>query len=385
MSLSNLFTSSYEGPLRVFFGRQNELAFARDALENRYSPYRAFFITGNRGCGKTTLLERISHMGADLGWLTIDVHSTHASQAILDALAGGTERTVAKSAAPSAAGLTLGSISSSTTITYNTTSLARLLQERAKSLQQNTGILITVDEVQKIPEEDAENICASAQLALRKGLNIMLVLAGLPGSKEKVASYPGCTFMQRAFDMQIGALEVDETIQAYEDAFRKMPQWQIEDDAIWEAGRFSQGYPYLMQLIGYYAVERASDMTQLTPAPITLDDIRDVEPIALDGFKENVLSPILSTLPESLSDYLKAMCLVGDEQGRIATSAVAKHLGKAQSQVSSYRKRLIDRRLIEPDGRGYVLFLLPHIREYYEGSDRALREWDPKQQWNRYS
>lgn len=79
------------------------------------------------------------------------------------------------------------------------------------------------------------------------------------------------------------------------------------------------------------------------------------------------------------------MYSVEDEQGRIATSAVAKHLGKAQSQVSSYRKRLIDRRLIEADGRGYVLFLLPHVREYYEGSERALRERDPRQQWNRYA
>ena len=56
------------------------------------------------------------------------------------------------------------------------------------------------------------------------------------------------------------------------------------------------------------------------------------------------------------------------------TLAVAKHLGKSQSQVSGYRKRLIDRRLIEPDDKGYVLFLLPHVRGYYEGSERALRE-----------
>lgn len=240
-------------------------------------------------------------MGAGLGWLTIDVHSTHASQAILDALAGGTESTVTKNAAPSAVGLTLGSITSSTTTTYETTSLARLLQERANSLQQNTGVLITVDEVQKIPEEDAENISASVQLAFRKGLNIMLVLAGLPGAKEKVASYPGCTFMQRAFDMQIGVLEVDETIHApYEEAFRKMPQCRIEDDAIWEAGKFSQGYPYLMQLVGYYAVERANDKAASAPVPITVDDIRDVEPIALDSFQENVLAPYSRSFPRVL-------------------------------------------------------------------------------------
>ena len=383
MPSRNLFTPAFGGLPQVFFGRTRELEFAKRALDDQNSPHRAFFITGNRGCGKTTLLEKISSLGADRGWLNVDVHSAHASRAIIDVLAGGSQHTIQKNASPSALGVSVGSISSTTTTTYEDFSLAQLLLRKCHSMAHHKGILITVDEIQKVPEEDAENLCASVQLALRKGLPVMLVLAGLPGSKEKVAAYPGCTFMQRAYDMQIGCLQVDETIYAYKDIFNRMPHLQIDDDAIWEAGRFSQGYPYLMQLLGYYAVERVNDRTPYEAGTINIKQVREVEPIALEAFRANVLAPILDSLSTNLTNYLRAMCEAEDEQGRIRTGEVALLLGKKQSQVSSYRKRLIDRRLIEPDGHGYVLFLLPHVREYYRGQ-QTLERKDPAQQWNRY-
>ena len=379
----NVFTPAFGGLPQVFFGREEELRFARAALENANSPHRAFFITGNRGCGKTTLLEKISQIAASCGWLCIDVHSTHASQAILEALAGGTQKTVGKEAKPSAMGVSVGGVSSSTTTEYSPASLGRLLVDRCRALALHKGILITVDEIQKVPEGDAENLCASVQLALRKGLPIMLVLAGLPGAKEKVASYPGCTFMQRAYDLKIGCMGVDETLDAFAGAFRKMPELHVTEEALWEAGLFSQGYPYLMQLVGYYATERAEARLASSRASIDAADIRDVEPTALAAYRENVLSPVLSPLSENLESYLRAMCEADDGHGRVSTGAVARWLGKEQSQVSSYRKRLIERRLIEPDGQGYVRFLLPHVRSYYHGDVAAVECKDPNQQWNR--
>ena len=383
MTSNNLFTPAFGGLPQIFFGRKDELDFAKAALDNANSPHRAFFITGNRGCGKTTLLEKISRVATERGWEAIDVHSAHASQAIIEALAGGTEKTVEKSVRPSALGVSVGGVSSSTTTEYSEASLGRLLVEHCRSLVVHKGVIITVDEIQKVPERDAENLCSSVQLALRKGLPVMLVLAGLPGSKEKVASYPGCTFMQRAFDMRIGCMQVDETIEAFESVFRRMPQFRVADDAVWEMGLFSQGYPYLMQLIGYYAVERAGEPVIGGVAEIGVDLVQSVEPTALEAYRENVLSPILSPLSSSLSGYLRAMCEVEDASGRVGSGAVAQRLGKKQTQVSSYRQRLIDRRLIEPDGQGYARFLLPHVRDYYFGDTSKVEHKDPEQQWNR--
>lgn len=382
--MRNVFTPSFGGLPQLFFGRKDELGFARAAIDNENSPHRAFFITGNRGCGKTTLLEKISQIASKRGWLAIDVHSSHASQAIMEALAGGTRKTVEKDVKPGAFGVSIGGIASSTTTEYSEASLGALLVERCRSLTLHKGILVTVDEIQKVPESDAENLCAAVQLALRKGLPIMLVLAGLPGAKEKVASYPGCTFMQRAFDMRIGCMQVDETLEAFRGAFAKMPELLVTEDALWEAGLFSQGYPYLMQLIGYYVVERAHERLVAGAAEIGVSNVRDAEPMAIAAYRENVLRPILSALPPSQSEYLHAMCEVEDGHGRASTGAVASWLGKEQPQVSSYRQRLIDRRLIEPDGQGFARFLLPHVDAFYRGDTAIVERKNPDQQWNRH-
>lgn len=72
MASSNLFTPAFGGLPQVFFGRKSELDFAQAALGNENSPHKAFFITGNRGCGKTTLLERVSRLAAERGLKLVD-------------------------------------------------------------------------------------------------------------------------------------------------------------------------------------------------------------------------------------------------------------------------------------------------------------------------
>jgi molybdopterin-guanine dinucleotide biosynthesis protein len=381
--MRNVFTPAFGGLPQLFFGREDELAFAQSILDDANSPYRAFFITGNRGCGKTTLLEKISQLARESGWRTIDVHSAHASLAIVEALAGGSKKTVEHEAHPAVMGVTLGGVSSSVTTAYTEASLGSLLVENCRSLTVHKGILITVDEIQKVLEEDAENLCAAVQLAMRKGLPIMLVLAGLPRAKEKIASYPGCTFMQRAYDLRIGCLKVDETIDAFAMAFARMPEFLLTQETLWEAGLFSQGYPYLMQLVGYHVTELAHE--RLVGGAIKVDEqlIKEAEPLALAAYRENVLAPILAPLSDGLSQYLRAMCEADDGHGRVRTGEVAALLGKEVSQISSYRQRLIERRLIEPDGHGYARFVLPHIHDYYNDATMPLAHVDERQQWNR--
>ena len=381
MDFVNPFTPAFGSMPQHFFGRTTELRFVEEALDNPNSPHRAFFVTGSRGSGKTTLLEKTSQLARRRRWLTIDVHSTHASKAIISQLAGGMEKTTEKSIDPSVMGVTVGHATSRITERYDESSLAQLLVTKTRSLSSYEGICITVDEIQKVPEHDAENICASVQLAMRKGLPVVIALAGLPGAKEKVASYPGCTFMQRAHDMRIGSLIVEETIAAFRNMLKLVPQIDASDEAVWEMGAFSEGYPYLMQLVGYYIVGRYGDVrnsvTQVEPA-----DVEAIEPLAMASYRANVLDPVLGKLSGGMSSYLSAMCSVEDDAARASCSEVAGQMGKTTSEVSSYRQRLITQRLIEPAGRGYVRFLLPHVRDYYLEAP-VDEPADDNQYWNR--
>ena len=66
------------------------------------------------------------------------------------------------------------------------------------------GILVTVDEIQKVPIEDISALCNAFQMASRKGNDIILVLAGLPYSYSEVIRHEGCTYLRRAVRVELG-------------------------------------------------------------------------------------------------------------------------------------------------------------------------------------
>ena len=57
---TNPFSPIFGGKPDVFFGRENILKLFEHAMLDPGSDDRAIFITGTRGCGKTSLLEQLS-------------------------------------------------------------------------------------------------------------------------------------------------------------------------------------------------------------------------------------------------------------------------------------------------------------------------------------
>ena len=51
--------------------------------------------------------------------------------------------------------------------------------------------------------------------------------------------------------------------------------------------------------------------------------------------------------------------------GRSGTGDVARQMGKTPQQLSSTRQRLLFKRLIAEDGRGFVRYNLPRMRQYF--------------------
>ena len=363
---TNPFTPAFGGKPQHFFGRNAELRMAQDALANENSPYRALFITGTRGYGKTALLEQMSLMAARNRWLCIDVHSAHASQIIMEQLAGCSQKTTERSFEPQALGVSLGRASSTSAISYQDYHLAQLLVEACRSLTLHRGIFITVDEIQKVPESDAENLCAAVQMALRKGLPVALVLAGLPGAKEKVSSYGGCTFMQRTPEIRLGSLLISETLDAFARMFSLVEGLEVPEDALWAVADFSKGHPFLMQLVGYYLVERANECHPLEAWRVTTADVQAVQHLAYASYRADVLEPTLAPLRNGAMAYLEAVVQTMQEDGRSRTGSVAKTLGKTTPELSACRQRLIDARILASDGRGYVRLNLPHLKRHLE-------------------
>ena len=366
---SNPFNPSFGGKPQYFFGRRRELDIVSGALENPNSPYRALFFTGNRGCGKTALLERLSGLASGVGWLCVDVHSANASESIVRKLVGADSKTTERVAEPAigfaGASVKAGSLRTSATTSYDALDLSEVLLQVGGSLKHHAGVFITVDEVQKIPEADMENICAAVQMSMRKGMPVALMLAGLPESKELVSSYKGCTFMKRVSDVRLDSLLVSETYDAFRQLMGLAANVEAQDAAIDELARYSQGYPYLMQLIGFHTLEETPSTVPCEVCEIDQQAVQFAEAAAYWQFRANVLDPVVADLSDEQRAYLRAMVESIDDDGRSRTSDIASFMGKEQRQLSTVRDRLIRKRVIVADGRGYVRYNLPRMRQYF--------------------
>ena len=369
METGNPFNPSFGGRPQYFFGRKQELNTVSGALGNPNSPYRALFFTGNRGCGKTALLERLSRLASDARWLCVDVHSANASESIVRKLVGAdakiSERTVEPALGFVGASLKAGSLRTTETIQFDALDLSDVLLKTCGSLKRHEGVFITIDEVQKIPEADKENICAAVQMSMRKGMPVALMLAGLPGTKELVSEYKGCTFMKRVSDVRLDSLLVSETYDAFRRLMALVKRADVSEGAIDELSRYSQGYPYLMQLIGYYVLEDALSAIPVGVCEIDRDVVRRAEPAAFESFRMNVLDPVVASLSGEQQAYLRAMAQALDDDGSALTSEVAAIMGKQQRQLSAVRDRLIKKRVIIASARGRVRYNLPRMRQFF--------------------
>ena len=383
--ITNPFTPSFGGAPEYFAGRTDLIKRVENALSDARSPDRAMFVTGCRGSGKTALLERLSHLARGERWLSIDVHSSHAVLSILDGIgaSGVFGRLQVSPSVVLPGGVQVKGEASSSSVQNSQKDFAGELVRACESLQGRRGIFITIDEVQKIPEGDMEEICAAVQMARRKGLPISLMLAGLPGSKELVAGYKGCTFMQRVEDVHIGGILIDETTEAFADLLHLVPKLEVTEDVVWELSSMSQGYPYLIQLVGYCFVKSLDEAYPVGVRRPTVEDVRFVEDEVYGTYGTNVLAPSTRGVRGEAMLYLKAMAHLQDEDGFVRTADVAKALGKEQRQLSTCRRSLIQRRLVLPTGYGKVCFGLPYLTRYVLEAPAQMRfnmegRWVPR-------
>lgn len=377
--MSNPFTPTFGGPPERFFGRTELIKRVSHALSHPESPDSALFVTGARGSGKTALLEKLSGLARAERWIVVDTHSLGAAAAIAAQLTGASATLDAKAtpqvSLPGGVSLSLGADASAAS--PGPRDLLSALVSRASRLSVHRGIFITVDEIQKIEESDMEEICAAVQMARRKGLPVALMLAGLPESKELVASYRGCTFMQRVEDVRLWGLTIDETMESFEGLLSLAPDIVTSPEVVWELASCSQGYPYLIQLVGYWFVKHLRETYPLGTKEASVDDVHACDEDVYRAFRANVLVPSTRGLGKDARRYLYEMAHLLDGEGFARTADIAKAMDKDTKQLSSCRQGLINRRLVVMADRGTVCYGIPFMQRFSletgEGEYQPLR------------
>lgn len=380
---TNPFTPTFGGKPDFFFGRHELLGRFDRALDNRGSADRTLFITGNRGCGKTALLEQLSMRAANRGWLTIDINSENALEVLARKLVR--HQSVTREIAPElevsilGSGGKLGGVSTSKATAYDKGDIELIFLEACQ--EHPEGIMLTIDEVQKIDLNDLSLICGAFQMASRKGHSVIMAVAGLPYSHESVIQHEGCTYMRRAPHERLGVFTHEEAREAIVEAFGYVPGLSLDDDALDSLVAASYGHPFFIQLAGYALVERANAETKAKRYLITRGDVDAVLPEVLRDYESRSLVPILSSLSASEKAYLSAMAMSAAGNGKSGASAVAKLLGKTTRQLSVTRKTLLNQGIIVAPAHGELMFNIPYLRPYLVTHTTLERESDLAEEW----
>lgn len=380
---ANPFVPIFGGKPDFFFGRDSILSRFSYALTDRGSEDRALFITGNRGCGKTTLLEQLSQMASATGWQTIDLNAEKALVGFTRSLVrhDSTTRGVSPELEVSVLGSggRIGGPSVSKTTTYGVDDIEVLFIEACEAAKK--GVFVSVDEIQKIPLQDLSVICGAFQMASRKGHDIILAVAGLPYAHEKVIQYEGCTFMRRAVHETLNVFTPAEAHDALAKAFGGIRGLSIDAAALDDLTRLSMGHPYFIQLAGYHLVMLANERVEEGRHTIEQSEVEEAFPAILAAYERRSLKPIIDALSPLQRSYLVAMAHAIQPDRTVPTREVADLLGKTQKAMSVVRQELVDEGIVVSAGYGKLMFNIPYLQPYLlkaglEADDAGLaRQW----------
>lgn len=361
----------------ILIGRESVIRDFEEALDNGAgAPGRLMLISGQRGFGKTVMLTELGRVAKKHDWAVVsDTASNGLCERLVTALSSGGLRFGGATISPSVGvggmvSASLGSVSISPSNAALT--LRGAIEARLKRMPDGKGVLFTIDEAQAASEEDLVAVATAIQHVLRdedmrdvsdaRKHGVAFVFAALPSMVDEVLNNKVLTFLRRSQQQVLAEVPLADVRAAYVDAVRESGKEIGQEDAL-AAARAAAGYPYMVQLVGYYMWQSADRRGSKT---IERADVERGAGDAVVAFGEAVCTPIMDGLTPAQREFVKAVAV--DAPGSTAVSDIAERCSRSSSWVSKYRTSLIKEHVIEADGKGYVRLSTPHMAEYLRGS-----------------
>ena len=361
MLMSNPFTPTFGRIPLLMAGRLDILNEMEEAFESEPgNPNLSTVLTGARGTGKTALLLYLSRMAGQRGWISVNVAAV---PGMLDDIIERTREAAAEfidmSEASRLKGLTIGQLfgieweSGARPQGNWRTQMTHILK---RLNEHEIGLVITVDEVDPDLDEMI-HLATVYQHFVGEERAVSLILAGLPGKVSSLLRNESVSFLRRANKHSLGNIPDEDIADGIRITVEEGGR-SIDPAALALAVQESDGFPYLMQLVGFQS------WAQHPNEPIiTLDDVKRGAGLAKRNFSERVLDATYYDLSPNDLRFLRAM-LLDPEESRVAD--IAKRLGTTSNYTSTYKRRLIEQGVVGERGMRYVAFELPGFREYLE-------------------
>ena len=225
----------------------------RSPIESRD---RCILLLGQRGMGKTALLLKFEDMAKERGFVVARVsHNEDILNEIIELVQLKGSQYVQDKKSP-VKGFSAGALGFSFGLTF-TEEAQRSYGFRVKlgmlceKLEDHgMGVLILVDEAKT--SEKMRQLATTYQSLVGDGRNVAICMAGLPHAVSGILNDSVLTFLNRARKVKLGPISTQE-IRAYYDVAFKELGLECAEDVLDDAAQAASGFPYLMQLIGYYA------------------------------------------------------------------------------------------------------------------------------------
>lgn len=355
----NPFTPLFGRVPAVIAGREDIIESLTEALDSdAISPELCSIFTGVRGSGKTTLLRHLSFYAEQLGWI---VASTTAEKGMLEDLLvkakASSAHLIGENSKKQFTQVGIGSLASLSWENIEQEDLnwrgkiTSLLDELSAT---NTGILFVVDEVDGSLDEMVQ-LATVFQLLVGENKKVALFMAGLPYHVSSLLLGKTTSFLRRAQQFKLGRIP-DYSIK---EAFRLTVQEggkKIDRDALDLAVQEIDGFPFLLQLVGFRSWKASRDS-----AIILLDHIKQGAEIAKEELKDRIFTSTMEELSEGDKEFLLAM---NRNEEYTQRQEIAKTTGRDSSWISRYKKRLLEAGVIEEPRQGKFKFSLPSFATY---------------------
>ncbi|KLU11062.1 ATP-binding protein [Kocuria sp. SM24M-10] len=355
-------TAGATPPLLV--GRRPILeAFQESIDDGPGSPYLLQLMTGARGVGKTVMLNELGEVAQRNGWVVI--HAT-AGPGMLERIARRARRYRQELGAPDrVAGTTSWKITTPVGELgrefYDADPELRVwvddLADLLEALEEHgTGVCVTVDEIHSLDLDQMQVLAGDIQMLIREGRRIALIMAGLPRAVEELLAGDRrpTTFLRRAERPLLADVPVAEVADSFLEIIAAAGR-SISDELAMACAEATDGYPFMIQLVGYHVWRQAGT------GPITPDHVTTGVAAAQARLGALVHAPALADLSAVDRTFLVMMAR---DNGPSRLGEIAGRMGRESRYASVYRDRLLKAGMIRSAGYGLVDFEAPYLREY---------------------
>ena len=219
----------------------------------------------------------------------------------------------------------------------------------AAARERSTAIVLSIDELQYVPEDQLASLIAALHRANQEQLPITMIAAGLPQLVGRTGDAK--SYAERLFEFaSVGRLDDRDA----RDALTVPASWEgveFHPDAISEILRQTQGYPYFLQEWGKHSWDIA-----MRPH-IGLDDVKLATTEALAELDASFFRVRFDRLTPAQRRYMRAMAELGPGPHR--SGDIADILNVKVTTVAPRRNALIANGMIYSPAHGDTAFTVP--------------------------